>query len=306
MKKKDMQWDAPRGSENPENSLLNFPHNITLRNFWIRARSQTAAVASQFSKSQTRIGAWRTGEGPIIDFWRKPISVEEVLISSIVLVLLCATLVASFADYPYYTCCFHQLSAAIRHWDFGGLDPSQPKEFWGYSYLSALVASVTRLPDIFAIVLVSSSSFVVANYLCCRLWGTMVAAWLMVVKLVDGHCHRRNDGSAIHGPPTRDIHRFSQRAMGDCSRPCFRCDNGSPSRYIRSVCHWHRIIGSAGNTAIGDRHRNRTSHGHRVYNSDGADLRRPACERCRIPQVGLVQRAASDNSIVRNHQIGCN
>jgi hypothetical protein len=105
-----------------------------------------------------------------------------VLISSIVLVLLCATLVASFADYPYYTCCFHQLSAAIRHWDFGGLDPSQPKEFWGYSYLSALVASVTRLPDIFAIVLVSSSSFVVANYLCCRLWGTMVAAWLMVVN----------------------------------------------------------------------------------------------------------------------------
>jgi hypothetical protein len=118
----------------------------------------------------------------LINLWRKPISVEEVIISSMLLVLLGAFLVTLLAYYPYYPCCFHQLSAAIRHWDFTGLDPSQPKEFWGYSYLSAFVATVTRLPDIWAIVIVSSSSFVVANYLCCRLWGTTVAAWLMVVN----------------------------------------------------------------------------------------------------------------------------
>lgn len=124
----------------------------------------------------------RTREAMSIDFLRRPISVEEVLVSSIFLVLLCAALVALFSHYPYYPCCFHQLSEAIRHWDFSGLDPSQPKELWGYSYLSALVATVTRLPDEYAIVLVSSSMFVVANYLCCRLWGTTVAAWLMVVN----------------------------------------------------------------------------------------------------------------------------
>jgi hypothetical protein len=97
-------------------------------------------------------------------------------------------LVASFAHYPFYPCCFHQLSAAIRHWDFAALNPSQPKEFWGYSYLTALVAAATGIRDDFAMVLVSSSMFVVANYLCCRLWGTTVAEWLMVVNYwwIDG------------------------------------------------------------------------------------------------------------------------
>ncbi len=127
-------------------------------------------------------GAPRDGRGGAVDFWEKPFTVREVVFSSIFLVVFCAVLVASLSHYPYYSCCFHQLSAGIRHWDFRGLGPTQPKELWGYSYLSALVAAVTRLPDIYAIVVVSSTMFVLANYLCCRLWGTTVAAWFMVVS----------------------------------------------------------------------------------------------------------------------------
>ena len=109
-------------------------------------------------------------------------SAQEIIVSSVVLVIVSAFLVALLSHYPYYNCCFHQLSAAIRRWDFKGLDSTQPKELWGFSYLSALVATITRLPDIYAIVLVSSSAFVAANYFCCKLWSTTVAAWFMVVN----------------------------------------------------------------------------------------------------------------------------
>jgi hypothetical protein len=120
--------------------------------------------------------------GTATGVFNSPISSMEIVISSIVLVLLCVAPVALLLHYPYYPCCFAQLTGAIRHWDFNGLDASQPKEFWGFAYLSALFAMVTRLRDGFAIVIISSSMFVVANYLCCRLWGTTVAAWLMVVN----------------------------------------------------------------------------------------------------------------------------
>jgi hypothetical protein len=114
--------------------------------------------------------------------WTRPFSDKEIVFSSVLVVGLCATLVALLSHYPYYSCCFDQISAAIRHWDFRGLDPSQPKEFWGYPYLTALVAEITRLPDKYAMVVVSASMFVLANYLCGRLWGTTVAAWFMVVS----------------------------------------------------------------------------------------------------------------------------
>jgi hypothetical protein len=154
-----------------------FTADIFEKCFGISYRSQTEVISSQ-----TKIYGSLTGEETVTDFWRRPISVKEVVISSVILVLFCAAPVALFSHYPYYPCCFHQLSAAIRHGDFSGLDPSQPKELWGYSYVSALVATITRLPDDFAMVIVSSSMFVVANYLCCRLWGTTVAAWFMVVN----------------------------------------------------------------------------------------------------------------------------
>ena len=127
--------------------------------------------------------------GQVSDWWHRPFSSKEVLLSSSALVLLGSALVLFLArQYPYYPCCFQQLSAAIRHWDFQGLDPSQPKEFWGYPYLSALLAAITRLPDVYAIVVVSSLMFVVANYLCGRLWGTTVAIWFTVANwwYIDG------------------------------------------------------------------------------------------------------------------------
>lgn len=120
--------------------------------------------------------------------WNETISVKEVLLSSVVLVLLGAVLVKLLSHYPYYPCCFHQISAGIRHWDFRGIGPTQPKELWGFSYLAALVATVTRLPDIDAIVVVSSSMFVFASYLCSQLWGTLVAMWFVVIDwwYIDG------------------------------------------------------------------------------------------------------------------------
>jgi hypothetical protein len=142
----------------------------------ILGHAQTEAV--EFSREARSQG----GDRQAANRWRKPFSIKEVVLSSICLMVFCAALVGLLSHYPYYDCCYAQISAAIRQWDFRGLDPSQPKEFWGFSYLSALVASVTRLPDDFAIVLVSSSTFVLANYLCCRLWGTTVAAWFMVVS----------------------------------------------------------------------------------------------------------------------------
>ena len=117
-----------------------------------------------------------------IDYWQSPISTKGVVLLSISLILVCVVLVISFSHYPFYSCCFSQLSAAIRHWDFKDLDRSQPKELWGYPYLAALVAAITRLPDDYAIVLVSSVMFVLANYLCSRLWGAGVAVWFTVVN----------------------------------------------------------------------------------------------------------------------------
>lgn len=133
---------------------------------------------SKLPVEERQVAAERTA----INRWKKPFSSKEIIFSSVFIVVFCAALVALFSHYPYYSCCFDQLSAAIRHWDFRGLDPTQPKEFWGYSYLTALVAAITRLPDSYAMVVVSGSMFVLANYLCGRLWGTTVAAWFMVVS----------------------------------------------------------------------------------------------------------------------------
>jgi hypothetical protein len=156
--------------------------NIFDKYFGVPQPSQTEVAEEYLNNLQTKAGGARTNEGREIYFWRRPISHKEVVVSSIVIVLFCAILVALLAHYPYYQCCFGQLTAAVRRWDFSEVPSSHPKEFWGFPYLSALVAIVTRLPDDFAILLVSSSMFVVANYLCCRLWGTTVAAWLMVVN----------------------------------------------------------------------------------------------------------------------------
>ena len=154
------------------------PARLIFKFAGILAHLQTQAADARLSKASPRVSK----QPAAINFWQRPISVGEVVITSIILILLCVAGVTLWAHYPYYPCCFHQLSAAIRHWDFQGLDPSQPKEFWGFSYLSALVAAITRLPDIIAIVVVSSVSFVISNYLCCRLWGTTVGIWLTVVN----------------------------------------------------------------------------------------------------------------------------
>jgi hypothetical protein len=107
--------------------------------------------AGQTQTCEQRSNPAEAANEGLADRWQKAFSAKEVILSSAALVLLGAGLVALFAHYPYYPCCFHQLSADIRHWNFQGLDPLQPKEFWGYSYLSALVAAVTQIPNLYTI-----------------------------------------------------------------------------------------------------------------------------------------------------------
>src|SRR5437879_3203189 len=78
------------------------------------------------------------------DRWTRPFSTIEIVLSSIMLVALYFLLMLVLSHYPYYPCCYEQISAAIRHWDFRKIPPSQPKEFWGLPYLSALIATITR------------------------------------------------------------------------------------------------------------------------------------------------------------------
>jgi hypothetical protein len=66
-------------------SLKFSPLDFFGKYFGIPDHSQTEVVASQ-----TRVDGSLTGEETVTDFWRRPISVEEAVISSIILVLLCA------------------------------------------------------------------------------------------------------------------------------------------------------------------------------------------------------------------------
>jgi hypothetical protein len=113
------------------------------------------------------------------DGWTRAFSATEIVLSSIILVAVCFLLMLGLSHYPYYTCCYEQISGAIRHWDFRDMPSGQPKELWGLPYLSALIATITRLPDFVALALISSCMYVVSNCFCYRLWGSTVAAWFL-------------------------------------------------------------------------------------------------------------------------------
>jgi hypothetical protein len=73
------------------------------------------------------------------------------------------------------------ISSAIRHWDFKNVPSDQPREFWGMSYVSAVLATLTTLPDRAALIVVSFCMYLVTLLMCFRLWGSTVAAWFTVV-----------------------------------------------------------------------------------------------------------------------------
>jgi hypothetical protein len=74
------------------------------------------------------------------------------------------------------------MSRAIRTWDFSAVPSDQPREFWGISYLSALIAAATRLSDPVALIAIAFCSSLVAILFCYRLWGGTVAVWFSVVN----------------------------------------------------------------------------------------------------------------------------
>jgi len=108
-------------------------------------------------------------------------SFRTVLCASILLFLICAAFVKLVSPYPFEQN-YSLISAAIRHWDFRAVPSDQPREFWGVSYVSALVAALTGLRDATALIAVSFFAYLTALFLSHRLWGATLTAWFLVVN----------------------------------------------------------------------------------------------------------------------------
>jgi hypothetical protein len=74
---------------------------------------------------------------------------------------------------------FLGITAAIRHWDFHGLDV---KAFWGLPYVMAGVSFLTRISDRNALLLVSYCAGFATIVLAYRLWGGWVAGFFAVLN----------------------------------------------------------------------------------------------------------------------------
>ena len=71
------------------------------------------------------------------------------------------------------------VAAAIRHWDFHGLNI---KQFWGLSYLIALISMVARVSDRTALLLASCLPSIFSVLLAQRLWNGWVACFFAVTN----------------------------------------------------------------------------------------------------------------------------
>ncbi|MBZ5722026.1 MAG: hypothetical protein LAO03_16765 [Acidobacteriia bacterium] len=117
--------------------------------------------------------------------WRVEPSAAEVLIVTlasfavfvVVLSLLKGffTAVDGFGDNRGYM----GVAAAIRHWDFHGLNI---KQFWGLSYLMALLSMVTRVSDRTALLLASWLPSIISVLFARRLWNGWVACFFAVIN----------------------------------------------------------------------------------------------------------------------------
>jgi hypothetical protein len=111
----------------------------------------------------------------------KQLSAREVVCWWIAVFIICITFVALVAPFPTDGN-YSLISAAIRHRDFKHLPDDQPREFWGISYASALISSITRVSDPVALVALGFCSSVIAVLICYRLWGGTVAIWFALVN----------------------------------------------------------------------------------------------------------------------------
>jgi len=71
-------------------------------------------------------------------------------------------------------------AAAIRHWQFAGVEVYQ---FWGVSYATAGLSLVTGLPLSAALVVLCVGASLVAVAICHRLWGGWVATFAALLSL---------------------------------------------------------------------------------------------------------------------------
>ncbi len=74
---------------------------------------------------------------------------------------------------------FLGITAAIRHWDFHGLDV---KAFWSLPYVMAGVSFLTRISDRSGLLLVSYCAGFAMIVLAYRLWGGWVAGFFAVLN----------------------------------------------------------------------------------------------------------------------------
>jgi glycosyl transferase family 87 len=82
----------------------------------------------------------------------------------------------AFGDNPAYL----KPAAAIQHWQFAGVEVHQ---FWGASYATAFLSTVTRIPLRPAFVILCVAASLAALMLCHRLWGGWVAAFFCLLSL---------------------------------------------------------------------------------------------------------------------------
>jgi hypothetical protein len=82
----------------------------------------------------------------------------------------------AFGDNPAYL----TPAAAIQHWQFTGVEVHQ---FWGVSYATAFLSTVTGIPLRPAFVIVCVAASLVGLMLCHRLWGGWVAAFFCLLSM---------------------------------------------------------------------------------------------------------------------------
>lgn len=124
-------------------------------------------------------------QGAGVEVRGRPPGRAEILVVNFILMIGCIwaahagggfwKLVSKFGDNADYAA----ISRAIRTWDLNSL--TMAKHFWGLSYAAALVASVIRVSDLRAIVLVSACSSIVALLLAYQLWGAWVTLFFLVM-----------------------------------------------------------------------------------------------------------------------------
>ena len=81
-----------------------------------------------------------------------------------------------FGDTPAYL----QAAAAIRHWQFSGVDA---KQFWGLPYAMASVSILTGMSETWAMIAVCVGTSIVSVVLCYWLWDGWVAVFFALLSL---------------------------------------------------------------------------------------------------------------------------